>query len=273
MLNSIVFECTAMRGLNKKGIIPADEHGYRTVVLGALNVFSRKGEYYALEGAQDLFQNSSIFMRKVNGEALRGELGHPVPMPGMTEEQFSVRIRQVVESRVCLHIRKVWLDHTNVKDDQGRTVIAIMGELAPSGELGHVLEKAFNNPYENVAFSIRCFSDVDRSYGGAITRKMREIVTWDYVSEPGIKVADKYYSPAMESNQTNMGLPRAEKIRADVVEQLITKKYTKSFLKNAWGHKQNGLGYSEESVFVTADELFKSFGWTDDELKRPFTRW
>lgn len=265
--NSIVFECTTMRGLNKKGIIPADEYGYRTVVLGALNVFSRKGEYYALEGAEDLFKSSSIFMRKIEGEALRGELGHPNPEPGMTEEQFSFRIRQVVEKRVCLHIRRVWLDHTNVRDDSGRTVIAIMGELAPSGELGHVLEKSFNNPYENVAFSIRCFSDVDRSYGGAITRKMREIVTWDYVSEPGIKVADKYYSPSLENNDSGI-----RTYSTNQMESLINREYTRSYLEKTWKNSKSHQ-YSEESVFLTADQLFQSFGWTDQVKTPAFARW
>ncbi|MCK9234797.1 MAG: hypothetical protein M0P09_00620 [Acholeplasmataceae bacterium] len=260
-----------MRGLNKKGIIPAmDEYGYRKVVLGALNVFSRKGEYYALEGAEDLFKNSSIFMRKVEGEALRGELGHPIPTPGMSEEQFSIRIRQVIEPRICLHIRRVWLDHTNVKDDMGRTVIAIMGEVAPSGELGHILEKAFNNPYENVAFSIRCFSDVDRSFGGAVTRKMREIVTWDYVSEPGIKVADKYYSPSLENN--DIILPKKQEIlRADTVDNLINRKYSRSFLRKVSENKD--LTYSEESVFLTTDELFTSLGWNNVEKPPAFHNW
>lgn len=267
--NSIVFECTTMRGLNKKGIIPADEHGYRTVVLGALNVFSRKGEYYALEGAEDLFKSSSIFMRKIDQpySALRGELGHPNPEPGMTEEQFSFRIRQVVEKRVCLHIRRVWLDYTNVKDDSGRTVIAIMGELAPSGELGSVLEKAFNNPYENVAFSIRCFSDVDRSYGGAITRKMREIVTWDYVLEPGIKVADKYYSPSLENNE-----PTLRTYTTNQMESLINREYTRSYLEKTWRNPKTAA-YSEESAFLTADQLFTSFGWTEKPKTPAFARW
>lgn len=257
MFNAVSFQCTALKGQNKAGLIKPDPTGYRTVVLGALDIFNSAGQFYTYEDAKSLFTESSTFMRKVQQGALRGEHGHPKPWPGMTNDAWCSRILDVYEDRVCVHIRKVWLDFDKVKDRDGKKVIAIMGEVKPAGELGHILEQSFNNPDENVAFSIRCFTDVDRKMGRT-NKAIRHIVTWDHVLEPGIHVADKYYSPALESNHVKVELENT---------------FTRGQLERAF-QADHQVGVSTESARLNAMELFTSLGWKPDVTNKPsFLRW
>lgn len=257
MFNAVSFQCTALEGQNKAGLIKPDASGYRVVVLGALDIFNSAGQFYTYEDAKALFTESSTFMRKVQQGALRGEHGHPKPWAGMTDDAWCNRILEVHEDRVCVHIRKVWLDFDRVKDKNGKKVIAIMGEVKPAGELGHVLEASFNNPDENVAFSIRCFTDVDRKHGRT-NKRIRHIVTWDHVLEPGIHVADKYYSPNLESRNVKVELENT---------------FTRGQLERAFS-KENLKQYATESVRLNAQELFASLGWKPNlESKPSFLRW
>ena len=55
----------------------------------------------------------------------------------------------------------------------------------------------------DVCFSIRCFSQPHRR-GGQIIREMKHIVTFDYVTEPGIAYATKYNCPSLETHTNKM---------------------------------------------------------------------
>jgi hypothetical protein len=184
--------------LNKKGVLVADEDGYYTHPLGGLNVFNSAGEYYTYEGARNLFESSSSFMRKVNSGQLYGENGHPEWTKGMTEDEYLYRYLKVQEDNICHHIAEIWLDMDNVKDASGQTVITIMGKVRPEGKVKHVLEQAIVNPRVNTCFSIRAFTD-DKRRGGINMRTLTSVVTFDKVGSPGIATATKYNSPSLES--------------------------------------------------------------------------
>ena len=68
---AVRFECTSLRGTNKKGLLPKDENGYRWMPIGGLNIFNSAGQYYTLEGARELFAESSQFNRRIQRGALR----------------------------------------------------------------------------------------------------------------------------------------------------------------------------------------------------------
>jgi hypothetical protein len=228
--------------MNKVGDLKPDADGYYTMVVGALNMFNSAGEFYQAEEAKDLFEGSSQLMRRVKRGALRGEYGHPKPMPGQSEKSFAARCLAIDEDRAACHHRELWLDFDNVKDKSGKTVIAIMSKVYPSGPFGPALEKSLQNKHENVCFSIRAFTD-DRMVGGINHRILRNIVTFDYVNEPGMGVAEKYFSPALE------GL-------SDMI-------VTRTMLED--GLKENQLqGLATESAILTANELFQSMRWNVD---------
>lgn len=197
MLNNVTFTCTRLNGTNKVGELKKDAEGYYTMVLGALNMFNSAGMYYRADAAKHFFEESNSFMRRVQRGALRGEYGHPRRDTGMSMQAYYARLMQIHELNVCVQFAEVWLDFENYKDDAGRPIVAILGKVIPNGPLGHVLEKQLLNPRENVCFSIRSFTE-DLMERGVMNRYIKTIVTFDYVNEPGMAVAEKYNSPALE---------------------------------------------------------------------------
>lgn len=238
-LNSVRFACTSLAGVNKAGTLKKDAQGYYEVVVGALNIFNSAGQYYVYERTQELFKGSSQLMRRVNRGALRGEYGHPKKLPGMTNDQFANRVMSIYEENVCCHFRDITLDFERVKDENGKPVIAIVAWVTPSGPNGPALQKSLDNPNENVCFSIRAFTD-DYREGMVYKRLLRTIVTWDYVNEPGISVAEKFKAPSLEDCY-DQSFSRGE------IERAV---------------RQPAMsGVATESVMLTAEELFTSMGW------------
>lgn len=192
------FSCTALVGTNKAGILKPDADGYYTVVLGALDFYNTAGSFYPFESAKELFKESSSLMRRIANGCLHGEMGHPRKQPGMSQRDFVNRVMDIHETNICCHIRKVTIDYGSVKDAQGRPCIAIIGEVKPTGPMGPALKEALDNPSQNVCFSIRSLTN-DIMVGGVVHKHLRAICTWDAVVEPGISVANKWRSPALES--------------------------------------------------------------------------
>ena len=261
--NNIMFACTSLVGVNKVGNLKKNENGYYPMVVGALNAFNSSGQFYDYEQSRLLFEESSSFMRRIKRAALRGEYGHPKPpareadprMQRIREEEFARRCLTIDELNVCCHHMRLWLDFDNVKDKQGNSVISIMSEVAPNGPLGNVLEKQLNNPNENVCFSIRAFTN-NTLVRGTEVRVLREVVTFDYVNEPGIATAEKYLSPALEN--------------------FLEQPMSRSLLEDAL-YKNRPSGISMESAIVAADSLFNNLHWDvpgRNSSKAPiYTKW
>ena len=189
--------CTALNGVNKTGVLTPDDNGYYTLCLGALDFRNSIGAVYPSATAKHFFKEGSGLYRRIAGGYCRAEYGHPKPY-GLNAQDWITRILTIEETRVCAHIVEVWLDNQSVKDKDGRPVLAIMGKVKPSGPYGAALLQSLMNPLENVAFSIRCLTE-DRFVNGRLEKHIREIVGWDFVVEPGMAVANKYQSPALES--------------------------------------------------------------------------
>lgn len=193
----VSFGCTALMGTNKRGTLQCDADGYYPVVLGALNHFNSGGAYYPLAAARPIFDSSSAFQRRIAGGNLRGECGHPRRQPGESDRDFALRLNDIYEPNVAFHIRRVWLVEGH-KDEAGRPIVLIMGEVRPSGPRGVALKEALDNRFEDVCFSIRCFTH-DVPVAGVWQKNIRQIVTWDWVNEPGISAAHKWRAPSLES--------------------------------------------------------------------------
>lgn len=248
--NTIRFTCTQLAKANKQGILKPDAAGYYTQVVGGLNVLNSAGEYYTLRGAEQLFKESSAFMRRVQRGALRGENGHP-RQDGMTDNQYAQRIITIVEGNVCAHHKEIWLDMQNYRDADGKPIVAIMSKVKPSGPYAKMLQDQYDNPNENVCFSIRAFTE-DYWAGGRRNRELRTIVTFDYVNEPGISIAEKYKSPGLESLQERV--------------------FTRSQIERAMDTRETLIQVGMESVSMSKDELFTSFGWNKPTAPA-YTRW
>lgn len=194
------FEATRLAGTGKTGILTPDANGYYETVLGGLNTLNSVGQYYVLEGAEELFLSSSIFMRRVKNGCLKIEVEHPM-QGGMSDDAYVDRLLRIDLNQVCGHISELWLDKDFGKKNpffNNPNLVGIIGKVKPSGLKASALEAAINNPRENVCFSIRSFT---RNYvqNRRTYRVLDTVVTFDLVNEGGIEAASKWSSPVLES--------------------------------------------------------------------------
>lgn len=198
----MIYECTALAGTNKAGLLTPDEKGYYTVILGALDFPNSVGYTYVSQTALHLFQENSPFIRRIKEGYLTGECGHPKRAAGMSYDDYMVRIHTLEETNVSHHISKVWLDFNQRQRYNG--AVLIMGKVKPAGPKGAALEAALRNPEQNVAFSIRSFTRDDNVRR---QKHLDTILTWDWVSEPGLAVANKFQNPSLESLVAPVDVP------------------------------------------------------------------
>lgn len=236
-------------GVRKTGLIKPDENGYYLCSLGAFEAFNAVGDYYPIDKmVRALFDASSEMQRRAAKGALRGEMEHPEPRPDEAPAEYLARAMDISKDRESHLIRGVYLDEKNVRDNGGRLVIGTFGMVKPSGVYGHLLKQSFSDPNENVAFSIRSVAENFPMRNRRLRRHVRKIITWDWVTEGGIEVADKYWSPAFENRKTAEG------------RDLII---TKSLAMEAFKSVPVGV-LAMESRRQGVESLLQTFGWDSD---------
>lgn len=241
-MTNAVYTATKL-AVGKKGLLPPDANGYYTMPVGALNVFNSVGQYYTLDGAKHLFDESSIFQRRIANGCLKGELGHPKRGENMSMDDYMTRILTIEETNVCCHFRKIWLDYDFGKKNpqfKNPNMIAIMAEVKPSGPKGQSLKESFENPDENVCFSIRSLTR-DYYQRGQCMRVLQQIVGFDAVTEPGLALATMWSAPALES----------------MVETVVTKRDVQSVVDHvpAMVGMESTLEMANEALAVFSDNL------------------
>lgn len=248
-MSTVKYTETVFTKNGKKGVMTPDSDGYYTMVLGALNSYNSAGEFYTAEGARDLFEQSSQLMRRISNGALYSELGHPKKTPGMSMDDFYRRVISLEETNICGHFSEITLD-----TDFGRrhpevgapNLIAIIGKVKPAGAKAQALQLALENPKQNAAFSVRGLTE-NKTVNGRVERRLTNIITFDFVSEPGISIADKVMSPAVESY--------SEKIKpVEVTDTLIHRETLKRILAES----MDTIGM--ESSRELFDDLLKNLG-------------
>lgn len=198
-MEKIVISTVKSKQDNRK--LKKDDKGYYYVTLGALNAFNSAGEFYDIEGVNDLLTNaSSALNRRMKSGALKGEVGHPEYTPGTPKASFYSRNMKILLSNTSHHIRDIELITTS-KDSgmsgKGKHTL-IKAWVKPSGPFGDALKNALENTEENVAFSIRCFT-MNVKVNGVMVKKITQIITWDWVNEPGMSDATKWKELGVES--------------------------------------------------------------------------
>lgn len=203
--NQVRIGCTMLAGTDKKGILAPCKDGYYTVVLGAYGTHNSAGMFYDEASGVSMFAPDSPLMRRLNKGVLFMEFMHPEPFQDlmidgrvvrrpMDDREYLQRIRKIDDNRVCAHIRALTI--INSKNEQGRPVKMVIGEVKPYGPYGQHFRDSLDNPSINTYCSVRSITQDDVMRGIKYTR---EISTWDFVGEGGIYTANKYNSPALES--------------------------------------------------------------------------
>lgn len=196
---SLRFGCNLLQGTSKQGVIKPDEDGYYYLCLGALNYHNAAGQYYSYEGSLKAFQRGSRFFRAITGANLYSERDHP-EKGNLSLEQYVARIRKVDPANLCAHIREIEFKSIGKAKGVGDNIMGIYGWVKPFGPHAADLKAALENPKQNVCFSVRSTIDIRThpTMGATQIRDILECITFDWVLEPGINLAHKYGSPALE---------------------------------------------------------------------------
>lgn len=200
-MNAIRYTATKLAANNIKGINAPDADGYYEMIVGGLNVFNSVNQFYTAQGAQNLFEESAVLMRRVTNGCLKSEVGHPRKAIGQSDRDYFSRVMTIQEDNVCAHFSELWLDFNFGKNNpkyKNPNLVAIMAKVKPTGPQAAALAAALANPKENVCFSIRSITR-DFYNNGIYTREIEEIITFDWVTEPGISIANKWDAPATEA--------------------------------------------------------------------------
>lgn len=250
MLSVVTYSAAVPEHL-KKTVGKPDENGYYDIVLGAFNIPNTSGVIYRFKAAKKWFESNSLVMKRIRDGQLRSEAGHPQRRPGEKLQDFIARLPQIERARVCAHIKEVRLEAPEGDDGP----VTVYGKVKPAGPFGPYLKESFENPDENVAFSVRSIVR-DVMIGGQLYKDIVTLITWDWVNEPGIKKANKWQSLGIENDNC---------VVVDEVEELhFTEEDVKEVLKN-----QEGLGNEAHEYLV---DLANSLGINSNE-EPFFKRW
>lgn len=242
---SLTFTCNVIHG-DKKRKLQRDKNGYFEQSIGAFNVFNSNNEYYpALPTVASMFKSGGIVKRMLDTGNCRGEQGHPQRETGMTKEEYLQRFLLIDPKETACHFKEITLEDVTGAD--GNKYINIIAKVKPSGPHAAALEATMENPDENACFSIRCFS-IPTTVAGRRERHITDIITWDYVNEPGISEATKFNTPTLESiGETGIVTP-------------------KEFYDLA--HSSDSSGLTAESS-STAKRILTRHGWDDIQVVTP----
>ena len=221
MSNIITLSAIVTHDINKT--LEIDSEGYYHVILGAVNSFNSVGMFYAADGIENiLYNNNGILQRRISQGYLYGEANHPAMLPGMTKADYLNRYLSIDMQCVSHFIKDVSLTQTSTpgKMPGYGNLILVEGWVKPTGPHGATLKAALEDKNINVPFSVRALTQ-DRMVGGVLVRKIKEIVTWDFINEPGIFVANKFHKLSMES-MSSVSYDLDDLFEGDEIKQCVS---------------------------------------------------
>ena len=248
----------------KQGVLKPDEDGCYTLCIGALNSPNNKGDHYSdANSVRALFSEFSSLVRRIAKGMLKAEYRHPSvdEISGYHQEtnlgkkfkMYTRRLNEINTEKICCTFRAIWLDEENYTDYEGNKVVGIVAKIKPSGPFGPALERDLQSSGENVAFSIRSFSDDYIDGNGQSIKVIKNIVTFDHVLEQGIPCAEKLLSHSLE----DFGEKVYESIR-------LTKDFVLDVLQ---GSKLDGVAM-EDSGMSMLKEIADERGWLSDNKSK-----
>lgn len=216
---SFVFSAAAPVGENTQ--LEQDGNGYYYCNLGEIDAYNEAGNFYLAKGVEDLIKNESgAFYRKLTRGYLKGETNHPKYVAGMSKHQWIMRNLDIDKDRVSHSIRQIDLIPTGIKtigpDGIPRETIKIKGWIKPIDDR---LKKDLDDPNANVAFSVRCLTEDVEIKPGIFIKTIVELITFDWVEEPGIRTANKFATVSGESlNSISISLEDISSLTVNIVK-------------------------------------------------------
>ena len=199
-MSLLTYQALARKASSGSGRMKADSEGYVDIVMGSFDDYNSQGEYYAMRGAEKLFEGSSIFARRIKAGQLFSELTHPAREAKQSRREYFNRLLRIDDQQVSTHIKSVTLDSelwkTN-KDTMAKGAIAVIGKIKPYGPYASTAMEAINTPSINLAYSVRSFTK-NQLVNGTNIKHMVELVTWDQVGSQGIPSANKWTGVGLE---------------------------------------------------------------------------
>lgn len=189
------YSCTYTPTLANQDRLQPDDNQYYKCTIGAFNTANHNGVLYPFTpSVKALFDVGGIVRRRLDAGLCKGEYGHP-KIDNM-DLQTALRRLAIIEPTLTSHtFRSVSLEEA--RDEYGKGVILVIGEVKPTGPYGDCLNKQLSDREENVAFSIRSFTN-NTMINGTQARIVKDVLTWDYVIEPGISCATQFKYAALE---------------------------------------------------------------------------
>lgn len=191
-MGNMIFTYTRGDLLNKK--IERDDQGWYKVNLGAINAFNAHGAFYLQDGVNELLHNpESRLAQKLANGYLIGEMEHPKITPNMSPEEVFMLVSHINRENQSHHIKKIEIEDTGISPGKGfpGTILQLVGWVKPCGPKGQYLQECLDDPEINTAFSVRALTSIGR-VGMTEVRKIESIITFDWVTEPGIPSANKF---------------------------------------------------------------------------------
>jgi len=187
----------------KQGILPKDDKGRYIVMVGAYNAKNTSGDKYVFtQQVKNLFSKSVARTRcadkQLYGEADHPELSHFRNKTRSFEEAVAMYMDRlwVVPTKNQAHqIHDFWFEELPDRVD-GQPVYGVFNLISPINERQRA---SLENPEENTAYSVRSFIDKEPSRLQGWLVETTELITWDWVTNPGISYAGKYNTPGLES--------------------------------------------------------------------------
>ena len=195
-------------GYDDGGAQKPDSKGFYTTILGALNVKNRGGDAYAWPLSKPAFSDESFLRRKLGFGSLIAEMDHPLRSDYKNKDEYDRRLGTFLKEKQCAVISEVWIDESgSIKKHIPANLIwpnsepvLIMGKVKPVGIYGKPLEEAFQDPAQNVFFSMRTISRQNRVTGELI---LDVLTGFDWVAEGGVIVSNSWLANAADSFRIN----------------------------------------------------------------------
>lgn len=198
-MSTIHYQPTILQGTTKVGKIACGADGYYDMLAGGFDAYNSTNAFYTWDSAKSHFDQSGHFVRRVKSGALFGEDGHPTRLPGMSDDEWIIRILTIDTDRQSHHIKEVYIDPKGFTNKDGKPIQAVYLRVKPMGVRAQVLADSLENENINTAFSIRCLTkDFTHPFTGIKIKTMIRVSTFDHVHEPGIAIATKYNNPSLE---------------------------------------------------------------------------
>ena len=260
--NKLIFEKSTI----PIGNVTPDADGFYLVNAGAYNVFNASGVYYDGDAIDQLYADNSILKRRIDKGVVRAELGHPRREPWMNEKAFDARLLEIREDRYCGHIRKAML----VPNIDSKMIITKI-DVCPFGHYSSTLKDALENKFANCYFSVRSFSNQLR-VNGILVKRVYQIVTWDFVTEGGILIANKHDTNAGRSDLESLDFNSLNNlVQTDTLSSIDLNdtneiKYTLKYF-DEFKNSNSALSLESDGTFLQLETILRNVLNTNSEDK------